>query len=117
MKCFFCAERTPPDGAGRTGCIRSHSGVRTSQGKLFAFFGRRFVCGGRWAADNFPCAVRPQSQELDRILSFRRRLEAGLGRGRGVSDGLDVVAESGEAVGADCACGCFGSWWSGVEKG
>lgn len=46
-----------------------------------------------------------------------RRLEAGLGRGRGVSDGLDVVAESGEAVGADCACGCFGSWWSGVEKG
>lgn len=52
MKCFFCAERTPPDGAGR-----------------------------------------------------------------GVSDGLDVVAESGEAVGADCACGCFGSWWSGVEKG
>lgn len=49
--------------------------------------------------------------------SFRRRLEAGLGRGRGVSDGLDVVAESGEAVGADCACGCFGSWWSGVEKG
>ena len=34
-----------------------------------------------------------------------------------MSDGLDVVAESGEAVGADCACGCFGSWWSGVEKG
>lgn len=49
--------------------------------------------------------------------SRRRRKEAGLGRGRGVSDGLDVVAESGEAVGADCACGCFGSWWSGVEKG
>ena len=35
----------------------------------------------------------------------------------GVSDVLDVVAESGEAVGADCACGCFGSWCSGVEKG
>lgn len=49
--------------------------------------------------------------------AFRRRLEAGLGRGRGVSDRLDVVAESGEAVGADCAFGCFGSWWSGVEKG
>lgn len=86
-------------------------------GKIVRLFWRRFVCGGRWAADNFPCAVCPQSQELDRILSFRRRLEAGLGCGRGVSDGLDVVAESGEAVGADCAFGCFGSWWSGVEKG
>lgn len=116
MKCFFCAERTPPDGAGRTGCIRSHSGVRTSQGKLFAFLEAfclwRAVGGGQFSLRCSPAVARTGC-----ILSFRRRLEAGLGCGRGVSDGLDVVAESGEAVGADCAFGCFGSWWSGVEKG